>query len=145
LLVGLMAAASRTSDYAEPQQEVYVQPASSFSEVYNIKPYAKDGTPLTDVYLYDQDGKPLITNPEDYGYVVDRSCGEPILNRYPLPLIMDQTVEDTGQASAPPTCPAATPSEAPVATATASEAPVATATASEAPVATATPVPTRRR
>ncbi|MDR8409953.1 hypothetical protein MTP10_14540 [Nonomuraea sp. 3-1Str] len=74
-------------------------------EVYNIKPYAKDGTPLTDVYLYDQDGNPVITHPESYGYSVDRSCGEPILNRYPLPLVADETTtEEPGVTRSAP-CP----------------------------------------
>lgn len=138
LFFGLVTAASWNSgrqgnDY--PQPDVYVQPASSFDEVYNIKPYAKDGTPLTDVYLYDQDGKPLITNPGDYGYTVDRSCGEPILNRYPLPLVMEYPEQDTGTASPAPTCPASTPSAEP------EVAPKADSAATARPA----PVPTRTR
>ncbi|MER6946384.1 hypothetical protein ABT294_20355 [Nonomuraea sp. NPDC000554] len=82
-------------------------------EVYNIKPYAKDGTPLTDVYLYDQDGKPVTTNPEFYGYKVDRSCGEPILNRYPLPLVADEGADESTTALAPPSCPTAKATDAP--------------------------------
>ncbi|MEU8102378.1 hypothetical protein AB0C18_01490 [Nonomuraea muscovyensis] len=103
-------------------------------DVYNIKPYAKDGTPLTDVYLYDQNGRPLTTDPEAYGYAVDRSCGEPILNRYPLPLVENDGAAESGVAEAKP-CPTA----APDATVTASEAPAPTATASA--TASATPAP----
>ncbi|MDX3107801.1 DUF1700 domain-containing protein [Nonomuraea angiospora] len=91
---------------------VWVDPASSNDGVYNIKPYGKDGTPLSDVYLYDQDGKPLTTNFEDFGYTVDRSCGEPILNRYPLPLV-EPTMVDTEGAVKPSVCPTPTPSPKP--------------------------------
>ncbi|MEV4106939.1 hypothetical protein [Nonomuraea sp. NPDC049695] len=118
LFAGMVSAASYDEHQASvamapPPQAVWVDPASSSGDVYNIKPYAKDGTPLSDVYLYDQDGKPLTTSPEDYGYTVDRSCGEPILNRYPLPLVKDGT-EDPQTAPEPrPTCPTATPSPKP--------------------------------
>ncbi|MEQ4716698.1 hypothetical protein [Nonomuraea sp. B19D2] len=117
LFAGMISASSYDSDQASvamvAPQQVWVDPASSNEGVYNIKPYAKDGTPLTDVYLYDQDGKPLTTNPEDYGYTVDRSCGEPILNRYPLPLVRDG-FEDPETAPEPrPTCPTATPGPKP--------------------------------
>ncbi|MEW1840519.1 hypothetical protein AB0392_21460 [Nonomuraea angiospora] len=91
---------------------VWVDSASSNDRVYNIKPYGKDGTPLSDVYLYDQDGKPLTTNFEDFGYTVDRSCGEPILNRYPLPLV-EPTMVDTEGAVKPSVCPTSTPSPKP--------------------------------
>ncbi|WP_433434632.1 hypothetical protein [Nonomuraea sp. CA-141351] len=114
LFAGMVSAASYGEDrepvlMAAPPQGVWVAPAASSDGVYNIKPYAKDGTPLTDVYLYDQDGKPLTTNPEDYGYTVDRSCGEPILNRYPLPLIQQSEAVEQGQATKR-TCPTPTPS-----------------------------------
>ncbi|MEV6031344.1 hypothetical protein AB0L65_09355 [Nonomuraea sp. NPDC052116] len=92
---------------------VWVDEASSNDRVYNIKPYAKDGTPLSDVYLYDQDGKPLITNPGNFGYTVDRSCGEPILNRYPLPLVQDGLADPQTAPEPRPTCPTATPSPKP--------------------------------
>ncbi|MFI7636639.1 hypothetical protein [Nonomuraea sp. NPDC049400] len=116
LFAGMISASEHGPDPATvamvAPQQVWVDPASSNEGVYNIKPYAKDGTPLADVYLYDQDGKPLTTNPEDYGYTVDRSCGEPILNRYPLPLI-EQTVEDTEGAAKAASCPTPTPSPTP--------------------------------
>ncbi|MGV9303718.1 hypothetical protein ACWDLG_10130 [Nonomuraea sp. NPDC003727] len=109
---------------------IQMDTVSSFGDVVNIRPYAKDGTPLTDVYLYDQDGRPVTTNFEDSGYVVDRSCGEPVLNRYPLPLVepaVEPGVED-GSVPAPTRAPAACarPSEAPVPMGTATPAPVRT-------------------
>ncbi|MEU6780509.1 hypothetical protein ABZ912_15010 [Nonomuraea angiospora] len=116
LFAGMVEAASYGPDgvrvvMANPEQ-VWVDAASSNNDVYNIKPYAKDGTPLSDVYLYDQDGKPLTTRPEDFGYTVDRSCGEPILNRYPLPLIQrGEVIEPDATATPRSACP--TPSPAP--------------------------------
>ncbi|NUP63226.1 MAG: hypothetical protein HOW71_13780 [Nonomuraea sp.] len=90
--------------------------------VYNIKPYAKDGSPLTDVYLYDQDGSPITLSPEEHGYMVDRSCGEPVLNRYPLPLIEQQdAMADDGMPTATPSAcptPSATPTPTPTPTTT---------------------------
>ncbi|MBN6051228.1 hypothetical protein JYK22_04725, partial [Nonomuraea sp. RK-328] len=113
-------------------------------EIYNIKPYAKDGSPLTDVYLYDQDGNPVITHPEFHGYTVDRSCGEPILNRYPLPLVADPDTTDEATATAPAPCPT-TSSVPPMPTARPAE-PEATASATEEPTpadATVTATPAK--
>ncbi|MBB5774816.1 hypothetical protein [Nonomuraea jabiensis] len=117
LFAGMVEAASRDAEgarvaMANPYPPMTVDMASTNDDVYNIKPYAKDGTPLTDVYLYDQDGKPLTTNPQDFGYTVDRSCGEPILNRYPLPLI-EETTMDTEDAVKPSACPTPTPTPSP--------------------------------
>ncbi|TMR97626.1 hypothetical protein [Nonomuraea basaltis] len=119
LLSGLTGAPSQASyaqqpvAMAEPAADVLLVGSGS-SGIYNIKPYAKDGTPLTDVYLYDQDGTPLTTNPEDHGYTVDRSCGEPILNRYPLPLVKDGLPEDPQTTPEPrPTCSMPTPTPTP--------------------------------
>ncbi|GAA1648581.1 hypothetical protein GCM10009733_052170 [Nonomuraea maheshkhaliensis] len=114
---------------AIPIGRVYVRQASS-DGVYNLRPYAKDGTPLTDVYLYDQDGRPFTTTPEDYGYQVDRACGAPVLNRYPLPLIkgeaaMEAEVGAEMETPKPSACPSAAPSARP----------------SEGPTVTATPAP----
>jgi hypothetical protein len=117
LFAGLVEAASYDSGQARVvmanQEPVWVGEASSNNDVYNIKPYAKDGTPLSDVYLYDQDGKPLTTNPEDFGYTVDRSCGEPILNRYPLPLIQDGLADPQTTPEPRPSCSTATPTPKP--------------------------------
>ncbi|MET9243748.1 hypothetical protein [Nonomuraea sp. NPDC003709] len=117
LFAGLVEAASyggpeRTGVVMVNPSPVWVDEASSNDRVYNIKPYAKDGTPLSDVYLYDQDGKPLTTNPEDFGYRVDKSCGEPIRNRYPLPLV-EENVVDTEGAVKPSVCPTPTPGPKP--------------------------------
>lgn len=122
--------------YAYPQVDIATVGAVG-NEVYNIKPYAKDGTPLTDVYLYDQDGKPITTNPGDYGYKVDRACGEPVLNRYPLALVeeMQGDVEPSPAATACPT-PTASPTPKATATAEATIAPEATATATPTPAKT---------
>jgi hypothetical protein len=55
--------------------------------VTNIYPYSRDGKPLTDVLLYDQEGHPLTTNPNvgdvttEYPVGAD---GQPITNAYPL-------------------------------------------------------------
>ncbi|WP_327089352.1 hypothetical protein OIE66_01640 [Nonomuraea sp. NBC_01738] len=82
------------------------------SDIYNIKPYAKDGTPLNDVYLYDQDGQPITTSPGEHGFEVDTSCGAPVLNRYPLPLreITERPFDGQDRTAVPsPTpCPTAT-------------------------------------
>ncbi|MEV4553014.1 hypothetical protein [Nonomuraea wenchangensis] len=91
---------------AAPVANVIVTGSESVG-VANIRPYAKDGTPLTDVYLYDQDGNPVITDPESHGYTVDRSCGEPVLNRYPLPLKKESF--DPEPSPTPAACPTPSP------------------------------------
>ncbi|NRQ34462.1 hypothetical protein HII36_21770, partial [Nonomuraea sp. NN258] len=103
LLVGWAAVESTSGrDRSLDAASVYVESASSLGdEVYNIRPYAKDGTPLSDVYLYDQDGEPLTTDWQHRGYVIDKSCGEPVLNRYPLPLVRDQTWSGEGSNPTP--------------------------------------------
>lgn len=100
IVLGGLIDASHSSDREPVSVSYAVTGGSPGFDVSNIKPYAKDGTPLTDVYLYDQDGNPITTNPESRGYKV---CGEPVLNRYPLTL-----VERFGQPEAP--CPTPTPS-----------------------------------
>ncbi|GAA3578202.1 hypothetical protein GCM10022419_069520 [Nonomuraea rosea] len=139
LFAGMVAAdslgSSDSGTIAMAQRPVWVDQVGS-DDVYNIKPYAKDGTPLTDVYLYDQDGNPITTHPEIFGYRVDESCGQPILNRYPLPLVRDGLPDDPRTAPEPaPTC--AAPS--------ASAAPAATVTPTPAPAATAVPEPKKTR
>jgi hypothetical protein len=81
-------------------------------ETYNIIPYSKDGKPLTDVYLYNQDGKPVITSPEGWGYTVNKACGEPVLNRYPLALVAElQEPQYDPNGEEIPATPAPCPSE----------------------------------
>ncbi|GGT18358.1 hypothetical protein ACFFV7_15310 [Nonomuraea spiralis] len=110
---------------------------------YNIKPYAKDGSPLTDVYLYDQDGNPITVAPEEHGFTVDRSCGEPVLNRYPLPLVQQEEMfaDDGTSKATPSTCPTATP----VPTGLPSAAPSGGPSAGPSGEPSATPVPSRTR
>lgn len=122
--------ASGRTQVATARPEVWMRNTSG-DGVYNIRPYAKDGTPLTDVYLYDQDGNPLITRPETYGFAVDRSCGEPVLNRYPLPLVDRRSSYEARTGTAvpaptPTTCPTPTPEPT-------------------TPTVTATPSPSRAR
>lgn len=59
--------------------------AGYYPGVTNIYPYSRDGKPLKDVLLYDQDGRPLV--PSQDGVVSDipiGSDGLPIPNDYPL-------------------------------------------------------------
>jgi hypothetical protein len=65
----------------------YVSAASAgyVPGVTNIYPYSRDGKPLRDVLLYDQDGRPLV--PAKTDIVVDVPNGPdglPIPNAYPL-------------------------------------------------------------
>ncbi len=73
-----------------PAGPVWVENVSGFGQgdVYNIFPYAEDGTPLRNVRLYDQDGRPITLQPEMYDQAIAIPCeGEPpIRNAYPLPL-----------------------------------------------------------
>ncbi|MEV4164370.1 hypothetical protein [Nonomuraea dietziae] len=130
LMLGFLGAQS-LSGSAGPSPLAYQEPVTvdmmaSVGEISNIRPYAKDGTPLSDVYLYDQDGRPVTTNPEMFGYTVDRSCGEPVLNRYPLPLRLESSSPESTQApaacataaptAAPSAIPEVAPTEAPTAT-----------------------------
>ncbi|MER6577678.1 hypothetical protein [Nonomuraea sp. NPDC001023] len=143
LLAGMAAVSDRDDQPVAMAAPADVMLVGGGLDVYNIKPYAKDGSPLTDVYLYDQDGKPITVSPEEHGYMVDRSCGEPVLNRYPLPLVQQQEMmaDDGMPTAAPAACPTA--STAPLAP-SATPAPAATATPTAAPTA-ATPVPERTR
>ena len=51
----------------------------------NIYPYSKDGKPLKDVLLYDQDGRPLIPTKTDVVTDVPKGADSlPIANAYPL-------------------------------------------------------------
>ncbi|MFF4773876.1 hypothetical protein ACFY05_13550 [Microtetraspora fusca] len=80
--------------------------------IYNILPYAADGTALTDVRLYDQDGRPINVDPELYGKRIVRPCaGEPpMTNSYPLPLRdVEETAFDANGLPVPVPCESATP------------------------------------
>lgn len=108
LLAGFAGAGADPSPQVQTAANVLLVGGGSAQGVANLRPYAKDGTPLTDVYLYDQDGKPFTTRPESFGFEIDKSCGEPVRNRYPLPLIDRR--ESAGAATATST-PSACPTE----------------------------------
>ncbi|TMB90568.1 MAG: hypothetical protein E6J37_00330 [Chloroflexi bacterium] len=65
----------------------FYSPASAgyYAGFTNIYPYSRDGKPLNDILLYDQDGRPIV--PATDGLVTDvptGSDGLPIPNAYPL-------------------------------------------------------------
>jgi hypothetical protein len=81
--------------------------------VTNIYPYTLDGKPLQGVLLYDQDGRPVTIDARGYGLVVQyptAADGRPITNQYPL----NETWPDGTEVQAPkvilPPSPASSPS-----------------------------------
>ncbi|WP_182909737.1 DUF1700 domain-containing protein [Microbispora sp. H13382] len=120
LMIVVMANVPSTSsrsvafDYG-PQPEMYapgmrVERVSSLGgDVYNIFPYAEDGTPLHNVRLYDQDGNPIMVEQGfDQELVIPCDGEPPIRNAYPLPL---RPVEHRADPTEPEaTCVPATPS-----------------------------------
>jgi hypothetical protein len=62
--------------------------ASDSGDITNIFPYSKDGKPLHDVLLYDQNGQPLLADYGQDGEQLIQPCGgpPPIANSYPLRL-----------------------------------------------------------
>jgi hypothetical protein len=90
LTVPVLASMSTTQPYAY-SNAYSSDPYSSVAAGYyspgftNIYPYTKDGKPLKDILLYDQNGKPL--SPAKSGVVTDYPIGadgQPIANSYPL-------------------------------------------------------------
>ena len=75
-------------DYSwSPSTDQYLSSVSAgyYPNFTNIYPYSKDGKPLRDVLLYDQDGRPLL--PAQSGLITDVPIGAdglPIPNSYPL-------------------------------------------------------------
>ena len=70
-----------------PATDQYLSSVSAgyYPNFTNIYPYSKDGKPLRDVLLYDQDGRPLV--PAESGLITDVPIGAdglPIPNLYPL-------------------------------------------------------------
>jgi len=70
-----------------PSTDQYLSSVSAgyYPNFTNIYPYSKDGKPLHDVLLYDQDGRPLV--PAQSGLITDVPIGAdglPIPNSYPL-------------------------------------------------------------
>jgi hypothetical protein len=85
----------------------------------NIYPYSKDGQPLRDVLLYDQDGRPLVPGKTDIVTDVPNGAdGLPIPNAYPLnqrdpngdPIAPPRVALPPRQTSAPAASPTASPS-----------------------------------
>ncbi|GLW97592.1 hypothetical protein [Microtetraspora sp. NBRC 16547] len=120
VLVG-MAAAGHTGGYASSTEfaasgpaPVEVRNVATFDGggIYNILPYAEDGTALKNVRLYDQDGRPLVLDPEMYNKRIDRPCeGEPpMANAYPLALrdVFEEQFDENGR-PLPDPCASATP------------------------------------
>ena len=98
----------------------YVSAASAgyFPGVSNIYPYSRDGKPLKDVLLYDQDGRPLV--PEKTDVVIDVPNGPdglPIPNAYPLNERHPNGDPVLPPRVALPPSPASTPTQSPTATA----------------------------
>jgi hypothetical protein len=73
--------------YAADSSDPYASQASggSYQGFTNIYPYSRDGQPLKDILLYDQDGRPIVLAPS--GIATDVPVGAdglPIENAYPL-------------------------------------------------------------
>ena len=93
--------------------------AGYYPNFTNIYPYSKDGKPLRDVLLYDQDGRPLV--PAKSGVVTDVPIGAdglPIPNSYPLtqrdpngdPVVPPRVALPPQRASSPAASPTPSPS-----------------------------------
>lgn len=74
--VAIMSAQPVIAYYYDEGPSGYLQHPDG-SEIVNICPYAADGSPLEDVLLFDQEGKPITTRPDPYGSHV------PPVNTYP--------------------------------------------------------------
>lgn len=107
-----------SSDYSS---DPYFSAASAgyYPGFTNIYPYSKDGQPLKDVLLYDQDGRPLVLGKTDIVTDVPNGAdGLPIPNAYPLnerdpngdPVVPPRVALPPWQTSAPTASPMATPS-----------------------------------
>jgi hypothetical protein len=73
--------------YAANSSDAYLSQASAsyYSGFTNIYPYSRDGQPLKDVLLYDQDGRPIVPAPSGVATDVPLGAdGLPIPNAYPL-------------------------------------------------------------
>ena len=129
LVLGTMADVPSTSsrsvafDYG-PRPDAHAQGmrvemvSSPNGGVYNIFPYAEDGTPLRNVRLYDQDGNPITMDPEMYGQTAVLSCGSepPLRNAYPLALRPIEHPGDVAGDGPWATCATVTPTPAPTTT-----------------------------
>jgi hypothetical protein len=90
LTVPVLASMSTSHPYAESivySSDPYSSAVAAgyYPGFTNIYPYTKDGKPLKDILLYDQNGKPLM--PAKSGVMTDYPIGadgQPITNSYPL-------------------------------------------------------------
>lgn len=108
----------------------------------NIYPYTKDGEPLQDVLLYDQDGRPIQLDHELYGYQAVPGPTPRIPNSFPLPIC--RPADGSGdEAPLVPVCGAlnseASPSFSPLPAPPPSSAPTHPKPTAPAPTPTATP------
>ena len=78
---------------------------SPHSELANIYPYAKDGTPLKDVLLYDQNGRPIQLDPDWHGYRSVPGAVPQIPNSYPLSICDPNTYMTRTETPLIPFCP----------------------------------------
>ncbi|REE96118.1 HAAS signaling domain-containing protein [Thermomonospora umbrina] len=99
-----------SSDYAPVPSEANHYDGGALDGVHNIYPYSKDGKPLKDVLLYDQDGRPLNLPFEEGGWALAQPCGGPpaISNAYPLPL-RQPDYDGSGEPGCVPTTPTPEP------------------------------------
>ena len=93
--------------------------AGSYPGITNIYPYTRDGKPLKDILLYDQDGRPIVPDTTDLIVDVPKGAdGLPIPNAYPLsehqpngdPVVPPRVALPPVQPSAPAASPTPTPS-----------------------------------
>lgn len=77
-----------------------------YPDLANIYPYTKDGKPLKDVLLYDQNGRPLQIDPESHGFRPIPGPTPQIPNSYPLSICEPVTDVYQEEAVFVPTCPA---------------------------------------
>ena len=93
----------------------------------NIYVYTIDGKPLDGVLLYDQDGRPLVVNASGYGITSEyptAADGQPITNEYPLTqTTMDGSRVVPPRVVVPPVSPSTSPSPPPSPSATPSASP----------------------
>lgn len=88
--------------------------STGMTGIVNIQPFSKDGKPLKDVLLYDQDGRPVQTDYQSQGLELKRCDGPPISNSYPLALQSppEEVVDPNGNPvpTPSPSCASASPS-----------------------------------
>lgn len=123
LALPVLASMGTGSNYAysyDYSPDPYISAASAgyFPGVTNIYPYSRDGKPLKDVLLYDQNGRPIV--PDKTDLVIDVPNGPdglPIPNAYPLderqlsgdPVVPPRVALPPQSSSAPTPSPSATP------------------------------------